>query len=100
MPTEHPGTPVVVTLSDLEPPAPCCQRAHEQGYRRGYQEGYRTAVWDIGRAVPLADGLWHQMEQFLYGTLRQWVWRGMHDPDPHHEDAPRLQLKKRVSRHG
>jgi hypothetical protein len=40
------------------------------------------------------------MEQFLYGTLRQWVWRGMHDTNPHHEDAPRLQLTKRVSRHG
>jgi hypothetical protein len=51
------GTPMVLTLSDLPDPAPCCQQAHEQGYRHGYRHGYWYALWDLGRVVRLSDTL-------------------------------------------
>jgi hypothetical protein len=92
------GAPILITASDIPDVPLCCQEAHERGYRRGYQQGYRSALWDLGAVVRLTDALWTQVEQFLYGDLAAWTWRGVHGRDPHQhkENGPRFRWHRRA----
>lgn len=77
--------PVSRPLSDYPLPQPCCQRAHEQGYRRGYVHGYRYAAWDLQRVLPLT--IWAQLRTFIAEVLDPW--RRLDAPKP---TGPRLRV--------
>jgi hypothetical protein len=74
-------TLLVIPASDIPTLAPCCQAAHERGYRHGYRHGYRYALWDLGKALTIPDGLWHQIERFLADVLMPWVRRARDQAD-------------------
>jgi hypothetical protein len=84
----------VVSLADIHEPPPCCQLAHEQGYRRGYRDGYTYAIWDIGRIVLFNDHIWDQVEQFLQTKLLPWVRRSCQGKGApvSREGGPRVRL--------
>jgi hypothetical protein len=89
------GQPIVITMSDIPTSPPCCQRAHEQGYRRGYEHGYRYAIWDVAKIVLFADHLWDQVEHFLMTSLIPWRKRAYGPTDVGREGGPRLRLTTR-----
>jgi len=90
-PSDPHATPVLITLSTIPEPAPCCQRAHERGYRHGYRHGYVYALWDLGRSVRLPDALWAQITSWLSQTLTPWAQRA-----DGQEPAPRFRRGKGV----
>jgi hypothetical protein len=86
------GTPIVITASDIPPMPPCCQLAHERGYRRGYRDGYTYGFWDAGKALSGAvwERFWHCREQ----TLLAWVHRAYASPGPR-EGGPRFDAQRK-----
>jgi hypothetical protein len=70
----------LISAADIPEQPLCCQHAQERGYRRGYRDGYWYALWDLAKLVRISDTLWAQLEAFMYGTVKHWVWRASHQP--------------------
>jgi hypothetical protein len=81
----------VITASDIPTPAPCCQGAHEKGYRSGYKDGYTYAFCDAGGT--LSESIWARFWRFREEVLLPWMRRSWGD-HARWERGPRFHTKQ------